>query len=415
MRRLLSFTAPVLVALALPALAQAKTGTVLSVAKSHHQVQIIGSNKRVSAYRYSGKLHGARRGSELHFAAKGSKITSARIVGTAKSFSFLATVVRSKNGALVLALGDSQTLHLSSSQVRPHASGSAPRLSARDTNITIQINGLQPGETVIVTESTDSSGNITITITLPANDGSGSGSGNGSGDGSGSGSGDGSGEQTAVGLVNTVTDNSFDIITPDGTDLTFRMNPDDLANVGMSPCDGVVVDYHTSGSVLLADDVTDNGAPDAGPCSSGGYAAGTWTGTITAVSATSITVDAGLGNGGPMTFTVDDPAITAGYLVGDSVNVTYEPWNGEVTADQVSYNDTQTSGAVTDLAAAGSGYETITMIDDWTDESETFYVPVDLLQGQDVQIGDDVSVSYYQSALGYTLDWLSDNGPTWGD
>jgi hypothetical protein len=407
MRRLLSFTAPALVALALPALAQANTGTVLAVGQSHHEVQIVAANKVVSAYSFSGHLRGVNRGTRLEFAANGSHITSSKVLGTAKTFSFVGTVVRSGNGALVLALGDSQKLRLSAKQISQTRKAHTARLSARTSSksVTVEINGLQPGESVVITETTDSAGNVTITITLPAGGGSGSHGGGGSGSGSGSG-------LSATGLVNNVGTSSFDIITASGADLTFHISAQALSNDDVSPCDEVVVNYHSASGSLVADDVNDNGAPDSGPCSSGGDNSNDWIGTITTVSGTSITVDAGLGNGGVQTFAVDDPAITSGFLVGDSVDVTYEPWNNQTVADTISYNDTETSGVVTSMAAAGTGFETVSMIDDYTDEPETFYVPVDLLAGEDVQVGDDLDVSYYQAARGLTLDSLDDNGPS---
>lgn len=393
MRRLLSFTAPLVAALALPALAQASTGTVLSVSKSHHQVQLIAPNKTVHAFSFRGKLRGATRGSELSYTASGSRITRARVLGIAHSFSFLATVVRSKNGALVLSLGDSQQLHLTTRELGSSKSSSAA-LHARSGNITVNINGLQPGQTVIVTESTDASGNVTITITLPSGGAGGFGS-----------------ELSASGLVNNVGDDSFDIITADGSDLNFHMNAEALANVGMDSCDQVVVTYHTDDEMMIADSVVDNGPPDTGACSTGSDDPGDWIGTITAISATSVTVDAGAGNGGPQTFEVQDPSVTLGFLVGDSVDVSFEQDGSQFIADNISYNDQPTSGVVTAMASVGDGFDTITMIDDYTQQSETFYASDDLLQGQGVSIGDDVSVSYYQAARGLTLDCLQDNGP----
>jgi hypothetical protein len=415
MRRLLSFTVPALVALALPALAQANTGTVLSLAPSHHQVQVVGSNKVVSAYSFNGALRQVRRGTRLKFSASGSHLTNAKVLGTAKTFSFLGTVVRSNSDALVLSLGDSQKLRLTAKDLsRSHTSRTA-RLGAHASTgstggVAAELNALQPGESVVITESTDSAGNVTtITLTVPSGGGS-SGSGGSGGSGGGSGSGSGS-EQSATGLVNNVGTDSFDIVTSSGTDLTFQIQAAALTNDDLSPCDQVVVNYHSADKTLIADDVNDTGAPDAGPCSSGGDNSNDWIGTITAISGKSITIDAGAGNGGVQTFVVDDPAITDGFLVGDSVDLTYEPWNGQAAADELAYNDTATSGVVTALTPAGSGFDTISMIDDYTGAAETFYVPVALLQGQDVENGDDVDVSYYQAARGLTLDSLDDNGP----
>jgi hypothetical protein len=408
MRRLLSFTVPALVALALPAFAQANTGTVLSLAPSHHQVQVVGSNKVISAYSFNGALRQVRRGTRLKFSASGSHLTNAKVLGTAKTFSFLGTVVRSNSGALVLSLGDSQKLRLTAKDLsRSHTSRTARlRGHASTGSVAAELNSLQPGESVVITESTDSAGFVTITLTLAPGGGSGGSGSSGGGSGSGSGS-----EQSATGLVNNVGTDSFDILTSSGADLTFQIQAAALANDDLSPCDQVVVNYHSSDKTLIADDVNDTGAPDAGPCSSGGDNSNDWIGTITAISGTSITIDAGAGNGGVQTFVVDDPAITDGFLVGDSMDLTYEPWNGQVAADQLAYNDTDTSGVVNALTPAGAGFDTISMIDDYTGAPETFDVPVDLLQGQDVENGDDVDVSYYQAARGLTLDSLDDNGP----
>jgi hypothetical protein len=272
------------------------------------------------------------------------------------------------------------------SVLRAHANG------AHD--VTVNINGLTPGETVEVTESIDSSGNVTITVTLPSGGTAGSGS-----------------ALTATGTVNNVNTDSFDVDTADGSDLNFHMAADALANVGMSSCDEVVVTYHEDDQILIADDVVDNGPPDTGVCSADGSGDGSdWIGAITAVSATSITVDAGSGNGGPQTFSVGDPSLTLGFLVGDSVDVSYEQDGGQFVADYVSYNDTPTSGVVTAISTAGNGDDTITLTDDYSGVSETFYVPADLLDGQGVQIGDDLNVSYYEAAIGLTLDYLEDDG-----
>jgi hypothetical protein len=398
MRRLTTFSATLLAALALPALAQASTGTVLSLTQKHHLVQIISSNKAVHAYSFTGKLAGVTRGTNLSYSVAGTRITHARAVGVAHSFSFFGTVVTSHGGGLVLALADSRHLRLSSRQLGGQQLGKTHpgvRAHAGDArSITVNINGLTPGQTVEVTESIDSSGNLTVTITLPSAGGTGSG-----------------GELSASGTVNNVNDDSFDIITSDGSDLNFHMAAGALANVGMSSCDEVVVTYHQDAQMMIADNVVDNGPPDTGVCSGNGSGeGGDWIGTVTAVSATSITVDAGADSGGSQTFTAGDPSVTVGFLVGDSVDVSYEQDGAQWVADDVSYNDTPTSDVLTAIADAGNGYDKLTMVDDYTNQSETFYAPTDLLDGQGVQIGDDLSVSYYQAAAGLTLDYLEDDG-----
>jgi len=333
MRRLLSFTVPLLIALTLPALAQASTGTVLSVSRSKHQIQIVTAGQVVHAYRFGRhqNLDGVQRGTQLSFNTAGSRITHARALGTASTFSFLGQVVSSDKTALVLSLGDARQLRLATTHSGSKRAASANLRAHCDSNsnaaptVTIEISGLEPGETVLVTESTDSSGTVTIAITMPPGGGSTSGSGS------------------------TTT--------------------------------------------------------------SGGSADANWIGTITAVSATSISVDAGADNGGTKTFSVEDSSVTLGFILGDSVNVTYEQDGSDFVAEEVQYNNTLTSGVVTALAQAAAGFDTITMTDDFSGRSETFYVPDDLLEGQGTLIGDDVSVSYYQAARGLTLDHLQDNGP----
>lgn len=399
MRRPFLFITPVLVTLALPALAQASTGTVLSVSQQQHVVQIVAANKVVHAYKFTGHLTGVKHGTELSFAASGSRVTHAHSVGLSHSFSFRATVMQSKNGVLVLSLSDTHLLRLTSKQLSGSNSRGAVRvellsngLRARASSVPINISALQVGETVVVTESTDTSGNVTVTITLPSRGAPGA-------------------EMTAAGLVNNVGTDSFDIITSDNSDLSFHMNSADLTDADLSSCDEVSVTYHVENQTMVADSVNDNGPPDSGFCVDGGPGDGDVIGTITAVSATSITVDAGAADGGIQTFRLSDSSASEGFIVGDSVDVTYEQDGIYLYADDVEYNDTQTSGVVQAIAPAATGFDTITLIDDYSGQSETFFVPVDLIDGQGIQLGDDVDVSDYQAARGLTLDSLDDNGP----
>lgn len=410
MRRSLAVSATLVAALALPSIAQASTGTVLSAKR--HQLQLISANRSVHAFTYRGHLAGLARGSELSYTARGPRITQAKVIGATTRLSFLATVVHSGHGGLLLKLADSRKMRLTTHQLGK-AHGTKPRsLSAHaagGVNITLNINGLQPGETVLVTESTDVSGNVTITITLPS-----------AGGGGGS-------ELTASGLVNNVNSDTFDIITADNSDLNFHMAAATLASVGMSSCDTVVVTYHVDAQMMIADSVVDSGPPSTGACSDQGNGGGDngnggsdngggndWIGTVTAISATGITVDAGA-NRGLQTFVVNDPSVTLGFYVGDAVDVSYEQDGSQFVADSISYNDTPTSGVVTAIASYSNSYDTITMTDDYSLQSETFYIPVDVLEGQGVQIGDDVSVYYFQAARGFTIDCVQDNGPADGN
>lgn len=89
------------------------------------------------------------------------------------------------------------------------------------------------------------------------------------------------------------------------------------------------------------------------------------------------------------------------------MDVTYEQAAIGTTliADDVEYNDRQTSGVVTSVGSAW-----VSIVDDNTGSSETFNTDPSLLAG--VQVGDEVEVSCYQSAGGQALDQLADDGPT---
>jgi len=355
MRRLFSFTVPVLVALALPGLAEASTGTVLSVTPAQHQLQLVTANDVVHKYHFSGRLNlnGVQRGTELSFRADGSRIVHAKALGTSSQFSFFGRVVSSGRSSVVLSLGGTQRLDLATTQssakhgraaLRAHCDSSSSTNNTAPT-VVIEFSGLQPGETVLVTESTDSSGTVTISITVPPGTGSTSGSGS-------SGSGSGSSGSGSSGSGSTTTTTTTTTPTTDGTSF----------------------------------------------------------GAITAISPTSITIDATNDNGAAQTFAVQTASVTSGFLVGDTVDLTYEQDGSQFVATSVAYANSLTAGVVTSLASAGTGFDTITMTDDFSGQSETFYVPTALLTGQGALVGDDVSVSYYQATRGLTLDHLTDNG-----
>jgi membrane-bound inhibitor of C-type lysozyme len=398
MRRLFVLTAPMLAALAVlaaPALAQASTGTVLSVSQPKHQVQLVTADKVVHAYRFGGHLQGVQQGTRLAFKAKGSHLTRARAFGKAKTFSFLGKVVQSGQTGVVLSLADSQLMHLATGTSSSHAGLHANCHTSSTPTVTINFN-LASGQTVMVTETTDSSGNVTMTITIPPGNESQFGP-----------------EQTATGTVTSAGTAEFEIATADHSTLRFHMDPAALAAVGMSTGDAVVVSYHTDDQLLVADNVVDSGPSASSSGSGGGSSAGggalegSATGTITAVSASSITIATGATT--TQTFSAQSASVTHGFIVGDAVNVTYEQDGSKFVADSVAYDNTLTSGVVTALAQAGTGYDTVTMTDDTSAQSEMFYLPTALLSGQGALVGDDISVAYYQATRGLTIDHLQDN------
>jgi hypothetical protein len=387
-------------------------GIVLSVNSHRHLVQVVDSTHVVHAYRY-GRLNGVRRGSRITFSVSGVKLSSVRTVGKATRVSFYAKVVKGGSKGLTLRLADGQKIGFTNRQLK-HAKATTHTKNASHVakavmamiatapsittgNVTINIAGLQPGDTVLITEATDGSGALTITIQLTA--------------------GPGGGTVTAYqasGVIANVANDSFDVTTADGSTLHLHLAADTLAALNLSVCDDVTVSYHQDASMFIADTVNDSGASTTASCSGDGSGGDNGSGdggnqadavgAITAVSATSITVDGG--DQGSLTFTVSDPSLTAGFLVGDSVDVTYEQSadGSTLIADDVQYNDQPTSGVVTSV---GSG--SVTIVDDNTGATETFTADPSLLDG--VQVGDEVEVNYYPSAAGQTLDQLTDDGP----
>ena len=133
--------------------------------------------------------------------------------------------------------------------------------------MTVNIIGLQPGVTIEITESVGADGSITITITLPPQTSG--------------------GELSASGVVTEVDDSDF-IIDPGNSDnLQFNMNADTLNNLDLNTCDTVNVAYHQDAGILIADTVTLTGSSTSGDCAPSNDAQG----TITQVSGHAITIN----------------------------------------------------------------------------------------------------------------------------
>jgi hypothetical protein len=423
--RKLTALAAAAAALALPASAMAapsSSGVVLST--GHHSLQVVNSAHVVSNYGYRGKLPKLHVGSRIAFAENGSTISDVRAAGSTNKVAYYANVVRQAGNHVVLRLADGNKLSVTTG----NASGSSSKhhkvhnaLSRSGSAVTLNLN-LAPGTSVLVTEAIGADGAVTISITVeangPADGGAGNGSGSGSGDGSGSGSGSDSGsgddssggdtpipanDKTASGFVTDVENTSFSIQTASGSTMTFQMDATDLSDVGMSPCDTVVVSYHPSGSQLDADNVNDNGTSNTGACASGGDGGSDETGPITAISATSVTIDTP--DQGSMTFSVNPSlGLTEGYLLGDVVDVTYatNP-NGSNAATDIEYVDNDNTGVVT-AVSAGS----VTITDDSTGVSETYTADPTQQMFQGVNVGDDIDVTWHQAASQMVADAVDD-------
>jgi hypothetical protein len=250
-------------------------------------------------------------------------------------------------------------------------------------SVVVNILGLQPGVTILITETIEPDGTITITITLPSF----------------------GGQQTASGVVGDVGDDTFDVTTGDGTDLRLHMATDQLSALNLQSCDTVSVTYHQDAGMLIADAAQVTGASTSGDCAPT-YDA---TGAITQISGSSITINS---DQGPMTFAVADPSLTDGFQSGDVVDVTYvQNSDGSLQATDVQYIEQDASGVVTAVSSTK-----LTITNGTTGQSETFTAdPNNGLQlftyaFDGVHVGDQIDVCYHQSASGLIADSVNDQG-----
>jgi Domain of unknown function (DUF5666) len=290
MKRLLPSCAAAIALLAVPAAASAQTGAVLRVNRAHHKLEIVDGQHAVRSYTTSSRraVRKLRAGVKVSFQAQAGRITSLRPLGRAHKISFLAKVVSASNGkGLTLRLGDGDQLRLGRRQLARH------RQRAHRSTVQINIQGLDPGQVVLITETVDGPGNETITIKLmPSADPNGD-------------------DQDATGTITALGIDSVTIQTEGGESMTFQADPMLLEDFSVG--DAVDVSYYpdADGS-LVADDVEpldDSGSEDLDAI-----------GTVTAIADGSITVQ--IDGSGPMTFQADSELVD-GVSVGDLVDVTY--------------------------------------------------------------------------------------------
>jgi hypothetical protein len=286
-----------MLALLVPAAAQAKPqkGAVLRVDRAHHKVEVVNSAHLVRRYSVAGKLSSKlRSGALVTFKANGKKASGLRVTGRTRKLAFYATVVSSAKKGAVLRLPDGRSWKIGKKQLK-HAHGSS---------VSISLEGLDPGQVVLITMVTDDKGNVAITIKLVNGDDP-----------------TGGEDQEATGTVTDVTDDSITIDTGD-EQLTFVADPDLLADIQVD--DEVDVTYYEDGGTLVADDVSlvDDGQED-----------DTVTGTVTQVRGDGLTIQ--VDGEGAMSFSAD-PDLLQDVAVGDVVDVTYyQDDNGSLVADDV--------------------------------------------------------------------------------
>jgi hypothetical protein len=308
------------------ALANTSRSKVVSVDTRHHTVHLVDAKHAVHAYRYRGKLPHVGLGDSVSYRRSGHTISHVRKTASAfGTISFYAEVVRSGSRQVRLRLGDGSAFRLSAEQVSSKAVAHAAAVSP--ASVTLQVQGLQPGETVLISETVDAHGHWTITITLPATSttAGGGASGDGSGDGAGGDSGD---DQLAEGAITQVSDSGLAVSTDAGS-LRFSVDP-------------------TAG-------------------------------------------------------------LTDGFLVGDFVDVSYyaNP-DGSLTADDVEYVEQDATGVVSAVSDAS-----LTLVDDATGQPDTFSADPEMGVFDGVLPGDEVDVTYHQSASGLVADAVGDDA--WGD
>jgi hypothetical protein len=392
---------------AAPASALAATGhgVVLSNDSRHHTIQIVDSSHAVHAYRVRGRLGKLRAGSVVSFRARGRSISALHSLGRAHTISYYAKVVRTSRQHVVLRLADGHTVNLKASSRKAGRGRKATRRAiarmastgagAGAPAVTINIQGLVPGSTVLVTEAIAPDGSITLTITLPSTTTA--------------------NEQSVDGVVSDVEDNTFTVDTADGSSLVFHMAAKALDAVDMTPCDTVTVTYHSDAGMLVADNVDDTGTSDQGDCASDGSgdsgdgstdtsdSSSDETGPVTAVSSSSITIDTP--DQGSMTFAVDPTSgLTDGFQPGDVVDVTYAAASGGAPqASDVEYVEDDVVGAVT---AVDGGSVTLTNAD--TGSPVTFTADVSEQMFQGVAVGDQIDVTFHVAGGQQVVDNVDD-------
>jgi len=146
-----------------------------------------------------------------------------------------------------------------------------------------------------------------------------------------------------------------------------------------------------SGDQNQGDNGSDNGA------GTGGDAVG----TITQLSTTALTINAG---GRTMTFSCDpEDDLTDGFATGDLVDVTYDSSGGSLQASDVEYVETDATGTVTAVDTSS-----LTLTNSDTGQTQTIVADVDEDMFDGVSVGDGVVVTYHQSAGQLIADVVDD-------
>lgn len=278
------------VALAAPSVPSNGQGVVLSL--GGHTLRLVDKSHRVGDVHVA-STRGLHRG-DVVSVRNGRAHVSCRV----RKLSFLGRVVRSSDRGAVVQLGDGSSFRVSAGKAHGHRARSA-------ANVTIDFQGLTPGQTLLVTIATDAQGNVAITIRVvsaPTNIGD--------------------GELHASGVVtDDEGEGAFAIRADDGSGLSFD-DPQRLFELADAAwCDVVDVSFHKSGRRRIADELHVTGQSEEGDCAEDDWADEV-DGTVTALAAdsSSLTV-APDDDSGATTIPVDDASLLDGIEVGDDVAV----------------------------------------------------------------------------------------------
>jgi hypothetical protein len=189
-------------------------GVVLSL--GGHTVRLVDKAHRVGGVRMS-STRGLRRGDVVRV-----RRGKAHVTAHARRLSFLGRVVRSSRRGAVVRLTDGSTFKFSGSR-KPHRRGAR---AAR--NLAADLQGLTPGQTLLITLATDAHGNVAIAIrVMPSGNDTGEDGGDQSGDGDWASCDDDTADEGDCGEDEAVdeVDGAVTALADDGSSLTLA--PDD--------------------------------------------------------------------------------------------------------------------------------------------------------------------------------------------
>jgi hypothetical protein len=293
---LLAFVAGACALSAPSALAASPNGQGAVLSAGGHTVRLVDRQHRVGGVRVTA-ARPLRRG-DLVSVRNGR----ARVTGHVRKLSFLARLVRSSGKGAVVRLGDGSIFKVSGR--KPH--GHRARSSA---NVTIDFQGLAPGQTLLITIATDEQGNVAITIRVIT-----------------SATDIGDHQLHASGVVtDDEGDGWFAIDDGNGDELGFEDPQGLVEQEDAGWCDVVHVAYHQAGRRLVADELRVTGTSDEGDCAADDDWADEVDGTVTAIAPDASTLTVAPDDGAvAATYQVDDPSLLDGIEVGDDVVVTLD-------------------------------------------------------------------------------------------